>query len=242
MLRNETIKIRATRHGITIVCDPRASLSDVVSALRARLKTASNFFADATVKVDFGEREVSRLEVEPLRTVLEEEFHLRLSGVVCSQHMLLRRAAKDLGVPVEVEADTVTAPSPPAGGLNAGGLNGETLLIRHTCRSGFKVDYPGNVVIVGDVNSGAEVVAEKDIIVVGALRGTAQAGAGGDTSAMILALVLEPKQLRIAGHLALPPSEESHAERSKPVFTSEVAYIEGDRIVIEPYKGRFPSS
>lgn len=239
MLRTDIIKIRATQNGIVIVLDARASLSELASALRARLTTASNFFTDAAVKVDVGDRELSRPEFEPLRSILEDEFRLRLSGILCSQSALLRRAAKELDLDVEVISNGAAplprpSTSPPS--------SVDTLLIRHTCRSGFKVDHPGNVVIVGDVNPGAEVVAQNDIIVVGALRGNAHAGAGGDTSALIVALILEPKQLRIAGHLALPPPAEPQVDRSKPVLTSEVAYIEGDRIVIEPYRGRFPSS
>lgn len=238
MLRNDAIKIRATQHGIVIVFDARLPLSELTSVLRVRLASASNFFTDATVKVDVGDRALSRAEFEALRAILEEEFRLRLSGIICSQTALLLRVSQEFGRPVEVSEDGATVPpTPPA----TSHPPAETLLIRHTCRSGFKVDYPGNIVIVGDVNPGAEIVAQNDIVVVGALRGNAHAGAGGETSALIVALAIEPKQLRIAGHLALPPPTEPQADRSRLVFTSEVAYVEGDRIVIEPYRGRFPS-
>ena len=55
-----------------------------------------------------------------------------------------------------------------------------TLYLRRTLRSGQRVDYQGNVVIMGDVNAGAMVTCTGDIIVLGALRGLAHAGAEGN--------------------------------------------------------------
>lgn len=80
-----------------------------------------------------------------------------------------------------------------------------TLLLKKTLRSGQSVRYNGNVVILGNVNPGAEIVATGDIIVAGSLRGVAHAGASGDDSAVIAAFSLMPTQLRIAAHVARPP-------------------------------------
>ena len=71
------------------------------------------------------------------------------------------------------------------------------LIIKHTCRSGEVVQYPGDVVVFGDVNPGAHIVAGGDIIVLGTLRGMAHAGADGNLKATILALNLESHRLQI---------------------------------------------
>ena len=72
-----------------------------------------------------------------------------------------------------------------------------TLYIRRTLRSGVKAMYSGNIVVMGDVNPGAELEADGDIIVVGNLRGKAHAGASGNPKAQIFALSLQPIQIRI---------------------------------------------
>ena len=86
----------------------------------------------------------------------------------------------------------------------------------------------GNIVVVGDVNPGAELVATGDVVVFGALRGTAHAGAQGDRAARVLALELAATQLRIATCIAAGDD----ARRREP----EEARIEGESIVIAPLR------
>ena len=248
MQQNNIIKIRATQHGVSIVCDDQATIPELVAALKARLQSHARFYADADVKLDIGNRTLSTVELVPIRSLLEDEFHLRLSGIVCSQDALIRQAMSELGCQIEVDAPVQSDPQPrsetPGVRSDDPGNPGrfdnedETLIVRQTCRSGMTMASPGNIVIIGNVNPGAEVIAQHDIIVVGVLRGNAHAGAGGDASAVIMALALEPKQLRIANLLGLPPTVDEPPDRSK--FAPEVAYIDSNRIVIEPYTGRYP--
>lgn len=79
------------------------------------------------------------------------------------------------------------------------------LYLRQTLRSGQSVTHKGHLVIIGDVNPGAEVMAEGDITIWGALRGIAHAGIAGNTSAEIRALKFDPIQLRIAQAIARSP-------------------------------------
>ncbi|MBC7106160.1 MAG: septum site-determining protein MinC, partial [Firmicutes bacterium] len=79
-------------------------------------------------------------------------------------------------------------------------VDDQTILVRRTLRSGQRLCYNGNVVILGDVNPGAEVVAAGNVIVMGVLRGVVHAGANGNEEAVVLAFRLRPTQLRIAGH------------------------------------------
>lgn len=110
------------------------------------------------------------------------------------------------------------------------GEEGNTLLIKRTLRSGQKINFDGNVVIVGDVNPGAEVVAAGHVIVMGQLRGVVHAGAAGDENAVVMALKLLPTQLRIAGHITRPPDEEKQGG-SGP----EIASIKNGIVTIESY-------
>ena len=105
----------------------------------------------------------------------------------------------------------------------------DTRIIRDTLRGGQKIDSEHSVVIMGDVNSGAEVVAGGDIFVLGRLRGVAHAGAYDESGGgrKILALQMQPTQLRI-GSIISQGSEEGGR-------MPEIAKIEGNMIVVEPY-------
>uniref|UniRef100_A0A7C1F358 Septum formation inhibitor MinC C-terminal domain-containing protein n=1 Tax=Ammonifex degensii TaxID=42838 RepID=A0A7C1F358_9THEO len=117
----------------------------------------------------------------------------------------------------------------------AGQEEKQTILIPRTLRSGQSVFYPGNVVVIGDVNPGAQVTATGDVIVVGALRGMVHAGAGGDEGAMVVAFRLEPTQLRIANHISrppegMPPAKQPEVARVKNGVVTIEAYVPGERV------------
>ena len=74
----------------------------------------------------------------------------------------------------------------------------ETKFVQNSLRSGQREEYPGSIVICGDVNAGAEIVAGGNIMILGALRGVAHAGANGNTMAIISANIIDVTQIRIA--------------------------------------------
>ena len=74
----------------------------------------------------------------------------------------------------------------------------ETKFHKGSLRSGQRIEYEGSLVIIGDVNPGAEVIAGENIVVVGALRGLAHAGAKGNRDAVIEAVEITSAQIRIA--------------------------------------------
>ncbi|TDO83476.1 septum site-determining protein MinC [Halanaerobium saccharolyticum] len=104
----------------------------------------------------------------------------------------------------------------------------DAVIINRTLRSGQRVKHQANIVIVGDVNPGAEVIAGGDIIVFGRLRGVVHAGAGGSKDSQVAALKLDPTQLRIASLIARSPDDSDSSK-----LQAERAYIEDDQIVVE---------
>ncbi len=98
-----------------------------------------------------------------------------------------------------------------------------------TLRGGQALHHVGNIIVVGDVNPGTELVATGDIVVFGRLLGVAHAGAQGDDTARVYALQLEATQLRIASCIAV--DDETTHVGSKP----EVAFVRDGRITIAPY-------
>lgn len=159
-------------------------------------------------------------------------------------------AAPDPSAPAEnaadgkaVEESIAATPEPePAVPLPAGeaALNPrrrtEALVLKTTCRSGEVIRYPGDVVALADVNPGAEIIADGDIIVFGALRGLAHAGAAGDLKATIIALNLESSRIQIGPHIGEAPraARQSKTHRTTP----QVAYVRRRSIFVAPFTRR----
>tara|TARA_B100001113_G_scaffold208834_1_gene171204 strand:- start:132 stop:791 length:660 start_codon:yes stop_codon:yes gene_type:complete len=97
-----------------------------------------------------------------------------------------------------------------------------------TVRSGEYIESAGDLLILGDVNPGAKVSAEGNIIVWGRLLGIAHAGSKGNSSATISALQLRPLQIRIAKKIARGPKEKPQ------IGLAEQASIDSEEIVISP--------
>ena len=97
-----------------------------------------------------------------------------------------------------------------------------------TVRAGEYLDKSGDLLILGDVNPGAIVSAEENIIIWGRLLGIAHAGSKGNNQATISALQLRPVQLRIANKVARGPKE------TPPLGLAEQAKIESEKIIISP--------
>ena len=122
--------------------------------------------------------------------------------------------------------------------------------------------------VYGDVNAGAHIEADGNIVVFGSLRGLAHAGARGDTRSVILSFDLGAPQLRIGDHIGFtgeepvitepPPEPVGFAKvrgdvvdslsgllgRARPVhraFDPEIAWVEGGEIRIGSYQGRLPA-
>jgi septum site-determining protein MinC len=122
----------------------------------------------------------------------------------------------------------------PAGGWDGVAEAGVGLFLRCSLRPGQSVRYGGDVCIMGDVETGAEVVAEGDVVIWGTLRGVVHAGVGGDDEAVVCALRMNPTQLGIAGILARFPSTDTGylADTQPP----EMARLEGGRIAVEAWR------
>ena len=129
----------------------------------------------------------------------------------------------------QAAAPAVRAPDLGIEGVMAASERERTLLVRRHLRSGHKIRYPGNVVVLGDVNPGAEIEAEGDIVVMGTLRGLAHAGSEGDAERVIAAFRIVSTQLRIAQYIARAPEGEL------PPAVPEVAQVRNGQVLIDSY-------
>jgi septum site-determining protein MinC len=164
------------------------------------------------------------LDVRQLQAIAEalKEVKLEMRRIYTSRRQTAV-AAVTAGYSVEQRA-TVAAFNPAAHAPTAKSL-ADPLYLETTLRSGVEIRHAGNVIIIGDVNPGGSIIAEGDILVWGRLRGIAQAGVSGNARCIIMALQMEPTQIRIADFVARAPE-------APPEFYPEVAYVspEGIRI------------
>ncbi|MCR5145921.1 MAG: septum site-determining protein MinC [Clostridia bacterium] len=104
----------------------------------------------------------------------------------------------------------------------------ETTFYRHSLRSGQKIEFNGSIVVLGDVNRGAEVIAGENIVVLGTLRGLAHAGAKGNKEAIICAGAIDVSQIRISDIV-----RECEKDEFEGMIKTNVYIDENDKIIIE---------
>ncbi|HBL11143.1 MAG TPA: septum site-determining protein MinC [Cyanobacteria bacterium UBA11162] len=198
------------------------SWSDLWEQLKHRLNGGDRFWQPySRVHLMAGDQLLDALKLQAIADALHE-VQLQLLRVYTSRRQTAVAAAA-AGYSVEQQSPTYslnqTPTQPPQ-------LLAEPLYLQMTVRSGVEIRHPGTIVILGDLNPGGTVVAAGDIFIWGSLRGVAHAGAGGNRSCRIMALKMEPTQLRIADAVARAP------ETPPTHFHPEVAYVtpEGIRI------------
>jgi septum site-determining protein MinC len=208
-----SVTLRGTRDGVLIVLGD-GEWNEILAELERQLArpNASAFFRGAQVSVETGNRFLHESERGQLQAVLAA--HSINVGVMMPAAVQAPTAPKE-------REDMYTRPSG----------DSEVLMIRRTVRSGQVIKHSGPVVVYGDVNDGAEIIAAGDVLVFGKLRGLVHAGAHGDDSATIGAMSLNPPQIRIGGHIAASPEV-----RGKKTRGPEIACVRSGQIVIEPWR------
>lgn len=126
-------------------------------------------------------------------------------------------------------------------GTSRKGLPTEALFVKTTFRSGESINYHGDVIVLADVNPGAEIIAQGDIVVFGSLRGTAHAGSAGDTRATVIALELDSPRIQIGPYTGIAPSQKSGTKSGSKSMRAgpKIAYTRRRSIYVSPYTGRF---
>ncbi|MCA9970496.1 MAG: septum site-determining protein MinC [Anaerolineales bacterium] len=229
------IQIKGIRDGLLVTMG-NGALDETFQALEAELQQKADFLQGSRIVLDVGERPLRKEQLADIQDVFAR--HRLVLWTVLADREMTRSAARELelairlpGSHTDLDGNLLAAsqapPRPEKADAPADGL-----FLKETLRSGRSVFHEGSVVVIGDVNPGAEVIAGGDVVVWGRLRGLVHAGALGDQTAVICALDLSPTQLRIADQIAIPP--DSRGRRPEP----EQAAIRQGQIVAEPWPTR----
>ncbi|NLG86052.1 MAG: septum site-determining protein MinC [Firmicutes bacterium] len=223
MVREEAV-FKGTRDGLLIILDDHSEFKQVLDMLKAKLEAARGFFQGAQVIIDSGNRKLTGKQKKTLSKLINSQTGLTLKGF--SDDKIAETAItkeKPETKPKEAEEQNLfqvsfgqVSPLP-------------VMFINRNLRCGQRVKFAGHVVVTGDVNPGAEIVAHGNVVVIGTLRGLVHAGVSGDQKAFVAAFRLEPSQLRIAGVFTRSPDEDAKCLNGRP----EIARLRDGNIVVE---------
>lgn len=212
------INTKMTAKGVIIDFDWDCDFNRIKESLKDHFEEAGSFYEGTDLYFKIGPKELGLNYFKELFEIAENYLNSETGIYVIGQEVNKKR--------FDIPKDKKPKRQPII--EEEVSFKGDTVLIKGTIRSGQAVEHPHNLVILGDVNPGAEVKAGGDIIVFGRLMGLVHAGAGGKREAQVAALKMAPTQIRIANKISRPP-EESNDQ----IFSPEKAFIKDDRIFVE---------
>lgn len=213
MYNNDGILIKGNRDGIntTIYMDKFDCFDDMLTLLVKKLSKGKHFYKGMTLILRIDLSLIADLDIKKLNNTLLDKIELK------------DIALEDLQI--SNEPQVAERKNKIASCVH----EGKTKFIRKTVRSGQILRYQGNIVIIGDINSGAEVYASGNVIVLGTIKGKVTAGMYGNNEAVIAAFLLQPEILKIADVITMSPDDNE-----KPSYP-EIAKIKDGIIIVEPY-------
>lgn len=212
------IIFKGNSEGLVIVIPEELDKERIFTEVEDKISSSSRFFKGAKMKVTYRGAQLSEDDECRLKDILDEK-----SGAVIDSFSR-EDEARQSQTP-ETRGSTVNQRRLFFSGVDEGNCK----FIRSTIRSGTRIEYDGNIVVIGDVNPGAEIIASGNVIVLGTLRGMVHAGVDGNKDAFIYSLCLKPTQIRIAEVIARRPDETDDGK-----ICPEVAAIKEGVIVSEP--------
>ena len=221
------IQIKGLKDGLLVVLG-EGDWPELHQSLLINLDQQIDFFRGAKLFIDVGNLILRAVDLGQLRDEISGRG-LTLWGVL-SNSPTTENTAQMLGLATRLSKPSAVLQQRGIASQDTHFEDGEEAIFVHrTLRSGYSLKYSGHIVILGDVNPGAEVTAGGNIIVWGRLRGSVHAGCEGDGEAVVCALDLTPMQLRIAGSVAGAITKKG---KSGP----EMARLKDGQVIAEIWK------
>jgi len=199
------ISINLKKDEVLIKIDDNAVQRKIVSELSKKLKELKKMYQEEQTPIRVTGKVLTNKELEEIKKVIKREIDVDVkfdTPTTLGLHSIVRSYKRDVG-------------------------KSETTFHRGSLRSGQKLEVEGSIVVIGDVNAGAEVIAADNIAVIGNLRGLAHAGAKGNKDAVIAASSLDVVQLRISNIVKEFDREE------EGIREHAFVYVDEDKIIIE---------
>ncbi len=173
------INIYFKKDSIVMKIREDATTNEILNELEEKLPDLKEFYKDEKTPILVTGKILKRFEIESIQKMIQNIIKVKVdfdSPRTLGLHDIKRTFKKDIQI-------------------------SETKFYKGSIRSGQRLEFEGSIVIIGDVNDGAEVIAEDNIAILGSLRGMAHAGAKGNEKAIIAASIIEAPQIRIASKI-----------------------------------------
>lgn len=201
------VNVNLNQDKIILKIEENSNQEEIIEALKKKLPDLKKLYKDEKTPIMVVGKVLKNKEIDEIQDIIKEEIDVTItfdSPRILGLHGIKKTYNKKI-------------------------KESETKFHRGSLRSGQKIEYEGSIVILGDVNDGAEVIAGENIVVLGILRGLAHAGAKGNKEAIICAASIEATQLRISNIV----KEVERGELSIQDIRT-LAYInEDDNIILE---------
>ena len=221
---SNAVVIKGTTYGFSVYVNEQAEFATVCEQVKEKFKESAKFFGAAKMAIAFEGKPLSDEEQRILLDIIAENSEVQIVCVIEKNgetEELHRRSLEE-----RFEEDRLRELDSSNGQFYKGNL-----------RSGQVLETETSIIIVGDVNQGATVTSKGNIIVLGALLGNVYAGAGGNENAFVLALELDPVQIRIADTIARAPDKVGKAlwkREKEKTKEPKIAFRSEGNIFIEP--------
>lgn len=209
----DTVVMKGTKSGIILVLEPEAEYEELKAQVAEKFKAAANFLGQAEKALAFQGKVLTDEQKMELVSIIQANCRL---SIVCliendeKQEEAFKRA---------LEKNRAAAPDASTGQFFKGNL-----------RSGQVLDVETSIIIIGDVKAGAKVVSRGNVIILGSLKGNVYAGSSGNENAFVVALDMDPMQIRIADTIARSPDKRVKSRKKE----TKIAFLEEGNIYIEP--------
>lgn len=199
------VTIQLKKDEIWVKISEEAEEKEIIECLNKKIKDLKKLYKDDKTPIKVTGKVLKNKEMEEIQQIIKDTINVDIefeSSKVLGLHGIKKVFNK------EIESS-------------------DTKFHKGSLRCGQKVEYEGSIVVIGDVNAGAEVIASENIVILGTLRGLAHAGAKGNKNAIIATNMIDCPQIRISNVIKEMEKEEEKAIKC-------YAYInENDEIVIE---------
>lgn len=223
---SQPVIIKSNKYGLHLILDRSLPFDELLDAVAGKFRESDKFFKDAKVAVSFEGRNLTQQEETMLIDTITGNTSLEILCVIDNDPKQEEHIRKQ----IELYQMSIQSPY----------LESGAHFYRGTLRSGQAIESEAGIVVVGDVNPGASVSANGSIVILGTVKGNVYAGLGGDESAFVVALDMDPIQIRIGSILAKSPDKplrrrrrrRSAKETASPV--PQIAFAKDGMICIEP--------
>lgn len=176
------VTLKSFPGGIRVKLSEEPDFEQILKETEESFQDAASFFKNSSVALQFQGRALTEDETDRLLKVIQSVCDLHIICLSCTDESAQEYFSKLID---RTHADALAKEQ-------------YAQFYKGTLHDGETLESASGVIIMGDVHKGAAVIAKGSIIIVGALEGTAYAGANGNDNCFIVAMQLDAENLRIA--------------------------------------------